>query len=161
MSLGLVGFLPCTDHPRTKNVRGSGSRLETACAQCGNGTDRGHDAINVGHDGSDVKVEGRDRRQRLTKPPAGLGLLRHVDVPETYPWPPPRRNLDRRPLTPRSGAWTRGPGVMKSIEHSIRQGSGRVDVPRDAVFIMRACWPSHRRSALRPHAVEHDLASTG
>jgi hypothetical protein len=67
MRLWLVRFLPCTDHPRTESARGSGSRLQTACAQNGKGTDNGHDSINVGCTITIVKVVDRVRRRGLTK----------------------------------------------------------------------------------------------
>jgi hypothetical protein len=102
--IAACGLLPCTGHPRTKEVRGSGSRLETACAQSGKGTDRGHGPINVGCTMTVVKVIGRVRKHRLTNPPTGLSLSCYADVPETSSRPLPRRNPGRRTVTPRSGA---------------------------------------------------------
>lgn len=67
MELWLVGCPLCTDHPRTEGVRGSGSRLQTACTQSENGMVRVHDALNLGRALSNVKVAGRDGKHHSTK----------------------------------------------------------------------------------------------
>src|SRR5690349_18306431 len=58
-----------------RKVRGSGSRLQTACAESGNGTDRWHDALNLGFVTAEVKVAGSAPDNVVRQRPALASII--------------------------------------------------------------------------------------